>query len=99
MKVNFYTFEEYEDYIQSNPVQVCEALYRSIDEALRTNKEDALMYEIFFENEDYVYEVFLEKDNWTDSLEKCVEIFSNHDKTNLAIDAYELKQVVLDFLK
>ena len=99
MKVNFHTFEEYQDYIQDNPVQVCEALYKSINEALRTNKEDALMFEIFFENQDYVYEVFLEKDNWTDSLERCVEIFSEHNQANLAIDAYELKQVVLDFLK
>lgn len=99
MKVNFHTFEEYQDYIQDNPVQVCEALYKSINEALRTNKEDALMFEIFFENQDYVYEVFLEKENWTDSLERCVEIFSEHNQANLAIDAYELKQVVLDFLK
>ena len=57
------------------------------------------MFEIFFENQDYVYEVFLEKENWTDSLERCVEIFSEHNQANLAIDAYELKQVVLDFLK
>jgi len=99
MKVNFHTFEEYQDYIQDNPVKICEALYQSINEALRTNKEDALMFEIFFENQDYVYEVFLEKENWTDSLERCVEIFSEHNKANLAIDAYELKQVVLDFLK
>ena len=99
MKVNFHTFEEYQDYIQDNPVQVCEALYKSINEAVRTNKEDALMFEIFFENQDYVYEVFLEKENWTDSLERCVEIFSEHNQANLAIDAYELKQVVLDFLK
>ena len=99
MKVNFHTFEEYQDYIQDNPVQVCEALYKSFNEALRTNKEDALMFEIFFENQDYVYEVFLEKENWTDSLERCVEIFSEHNQANLAIDAYELKQVVLDFLK
>jgi len=99
MKVNFHTFEEYQDYIQDNPVQVCEALYKSIDKALRTNEEDALMFEIFFANQDYVYEVFLEKENWTDSLERCVEIFSEHNQANLAIDAYELKQVVLDFLK
>ena len=99
MKVNFHTFEEYQDYIQDNPVQVCEALYKSINEALRTNKEDALMFEIFFENQDYVYEVFLEKENWTYSLERCFEIFSEHNQANLAIDAYELKQVVLDFLK
>ena len=99
MKVNFHTFEEYQDYIQDNPVHVCEALYKSINEALRTNKEDALMFEIFFENQDYVYEVFLEKENWTDSLERCVEIFTKHNKVNLAIDAYELKQVILDFLK
>jgi len=99
MKVNFHTFEEYQDYIQDNPVEVCEALYQSINEALRTNKEDALMFEIFFVNQDYVYEVFLEKENWTDSLERCVEIFSEHDKANLAIEAYELKQVILDFLK
>lgn len=99
MKINFHTFEEYQDYIQDNPVQVCEALYKSIDEALRTNEEDALMFEIFFANQDYVYEVFLEKENWTDSLERCVEIFSEHNQANLAIDAYELKQVVLDFLK
>tara|TARA_B100001093_G_scaffold277390_1_gene265123 strand:- start:1259 stop:1558 length:300 start_codon:yes stop_codon:yes gene_type:complete len=99
MKVNFHTFEEYQDYIQGNPVQVCEALYQSINVALRTNKEDALMFEIFFENQDYVYEVFLEKENWTNSLERCVEIFSEHNKSDLAIEAYELKQVVLDFLK
>ena len=86
MKVNFHTFEEYQDYIQDNPVQVCEALYKSINEALRTNKEDALMFEIFFENQDYVYEVFLEKENWTDSLERCVEIFSEHNQANLAIE-------------
>ena len=98
MKVNFHTFEEYQDYIQNNPVKVCQALYESIDEALRSNNDDALMYEIYFRNQDYVYEVFLEKENWIDSLDRCVEIFSDNNKSNLAIEAYELKKVVLDFL-
>ena len=98
MKVNFHTFEEYQDYIQNNPVNVCQALYESIDEALRSNNDDALMYEIYFRNQDYVYEVFLEKENWIDSLDRCVEIFSDNNKSNLAIEAYELKKVVLDFL-
>jgi len=99
MKVNFNSFEEYTDYIKENGVDICYTIYRSIEKALKENEKEALLFEIFFAGQEFVYEITIDQVDWVDSLTRCVTVFTENNETDKAIDAHELKELVEDLLE
>lgn len=91
MQVNFETFEEYENYIQNNSLEVCKRIKDSIYKSLRLNLDQALLFEIHFKGSNYVYEVRLDNDQWINSLNRCLKVFTGEGASNLAIETFELK--------
>ena len=89
MYLEFDTIKEYESYFKKNKVEVAKTIAKSISEAYDNEKEEAFVFEIGFEgNDQIVYEVSVEKDQWEQSLEACLKIFTDHDENDEAIDTY-----------
>jgi hypothetical protein len=99
MKINFDHFEDYTDYIKDNHVEICTAIFRSIERAIKENEDEALLFEIFFGGQDFVYEVTIDRPDWIGSLDRCIDLFTQHNQADLAIDAHQLKTLVEELLE
>lgn len=98
MKVNFDSFDDYTNYIKENGVDICNAIHKSIERAIKENEDEALLFEIFFAGQEFVYEITIDKPDWIDSLNRCVQVFTDNNESDKAIDAHELKLLLEDLL-
>ena len=99
MKVNFDRFEDYTDYIKDNHVEICWTITRSIEKAVRGNKDEALLFEIYFAGQDFVYEITIDKPDWVDSLTRSIQVFTDNNESDKAIEAYEIQGLVIEVLE
>lgn len=94
MKIDFDSFQDYENFIKEESVEVMKAVSDSIKEAVTYNQESALLFELYFKGGKYAYELTLDRDQWETTLDKCIEVFTKHREPDLAIDTYYLKEMV-----
>jgi len=98
MKVNFRNVDEFTNFVKDNKVDISNAIYRSIEKAVKENQKEALLFEIHFMGQEFLYEITIDQPDWIDSLNKSIEVFTNSNESDKAIDAHELKLLVEDLL-
>lgn len=94
MKINFNSFEDYEEFIRTESVEVLQSVLEGIKEAISYNRNTANLFELYFKGSKYFYELTLEREEWIPALDKCIEIFTEKNESDLAIDSYYLKEMV-----
>ena len=99
MKQNFVDLEEYSNYIKTSKVEIATVMYRSIEDAIKSNVKEASVFEIFFEGEEFVYEVTIQQHEWLNTLESCLEIFTEKDSPDNAIEVYELLEIAKELIQ
>ena len=99
MKQNFTDLEEYSDYIKTSKVEIASVMYKSIEKAIKANAKEASVFEIFFEGEEFVYEVTIEQHEWINTLESCLEIFTEKESSDNAIEVYQLLKITKELIQ
>jgi hypothetical protein len=99
MKQNFADLEEYSDYIKTSKVQIATVMYKGIEKAMKVNAKEASVFEIFFEGEEFVYEVTIEQNEWINTLKSCLEIFTEKDSPDNAIEVYQLLEIAKELIQ
>ena len=99
MKQNFTDLEEYSNYIKTSKIEIATVMYKSIEEAIKANTKTASVFEIFFEGEEYVYEVTIEQHEWINTLESCLEIFTEKESPDNAIEVYQLLEIAKELIQ
>lgn len=96
MYLEFESLKEYENYFTKNKLEVARTIAQGISKAHESEKEEALIFEIGFENSDQiVYEVSVEKKEWIRSLDACLDIFTKEEDSDNAIDTFLIKKKLL----
>lgn len=98
MKVTFNSLEEYEEFVKTESVEVLKSVLEGIKEAVSYNKQEAELFELFFKGSKYSYKLTLERGEWIQALDKCIEIFTDKKESDLAIDSYYLKEIVQEII-
>lgn len=99
MKQNFTDLEEYSNYIKTSKIEIATVMYKSIEEAIKINAKEASVFEIFFEGEEFVYEVNIEQHEWINTLESCLEIFTEKESPDNAIEVYQLLEIAKELIQ
>lgn len=99
MKQNFADLEEYSNYIKTSKIEIATVMYKSIEEAIKANAKEASVFEIFFEGEEFVYEVTIEQHEWINTLESCLEIFTEKESPDNAIEVYQLLEIAKELIQ
>jgi len=88
------TSEDYLDFFRDRKVEVTNAICNGIEVAFETQQDVANVFEVDFIDSLSVYEVSIDKKDWSDTLTSCMNIFQEHNESDMAIDAYMLKKKV-----
>ena len=99
MKQHFADLEEYSNYIKTSKVEIATVMFKSIEEAIKVNAKSASVFEIFFEGEEFVYEVTIEQHEWINTLESCLEIFTEKESPDNAIEVYQLLEIAKELIQ
>lgn len=99
MKQTFEDLEEYSNYIKNEKVAVATTIFDGIEKAIKNNHKEASIFEIYFDNEEYVYDISVEKEEWIKTLESCLDIFTENEVSNKAIEAFQLLEVARELFK
>lgn len=99
MKQHFADLEEYSNYIKTSKVEIATVMYKSVEEAIKANAKEASVFEIFFEGEEFVYEVTIEQHEWINTLESCLEIFTEKESPDNAIEVYQLLEIAKELIQ
>lgn len=96
MYLEFESLTEYERYFTKNKSTIARTIAEGIDKAYESEKEEALIFEIGFENSDQiVYEVSVERGEWVRTLDACLDIFTKEEDSDGAIDTFLIKKKLL----
>lgn len=93
-KIN--TAEEYTEFLEKNKTEFYSLLVQGVQVALENESQKGLVCTVLVNEGRDIYDIFIEKEDWVQSLEKCLEYFSQNNEADLAIDAYQLLQKVLE---
>lgn len=99
MKQNFADLEEYSEYIKTSKVEIATVMYKGIEKAMKANAKEASVFEIFFDGEEFVYEITIGHDEWINTLESCLDIFTKEDSPDNAIEVYQLLEIAKELIQ
>ncbi len=87
------TLQDFDKLVKQNTEEVSVRIVESIAEALENNKEEAVVFQVSFVYTMDTHEVYYEKENWKELLEKIIqELKVNEKYSNTVIDAFNILQ-------
>jgi hypothetical protein len=90
VKLHFESPQEFETLFSNNNIKVTNAIVKSIQEAMTSRKNTALLFEITFEEHDNLYEISLPQSQWSTALQSCLDHYHRLDMADQAIDTWKL---------
>jgi hypothetical protein len=86
----FETIEDFEEFAENARDRICSCILFSLDRAFEDKEEDTVLFDVSVKQDINIYEIFLNKAEWVTALNSCIEVFTNSNMSDEAIDAYLL---------
>lgn len=97
MILEFDSLTEYEEYFRLNKLQISREIVKSIEDSFEKNFSEAIPFKIVFSNiREILYEISVGKEDWVDSIDACMKIFTDLEASDDAIDAYFVKKKLIN---
>jgi len=93
-KIKFKNTDEFERVFKQQDQEITDSIYESIEEASQLKKRTANLFEISFENVEVVYNISLPLSQWETALQTCLDLYTNSNEPDKAIDTYLLMKRV-----
>jgi uncharacterized NAD-dependent epimerase/dehydratase family protein len=100
-KMKRYTFDEVTDFnifFDGDNPEVPDAITEGIKKAIEKGKDVAEVFEVGFAEEDDFFEISLEKGEWPQALNACMNKYEEAGRYDDVIEAYELLKKATDLL-
>lgn len=89
-KLTFKSGEEFQQAFRSKDVDITDSIVASIEEAMANGHKTAKLFEITFEEHDYLYEISLPQSQWVSALQSCLDLYHELGLADPAIDTWKL---------
>lgn len=86
--------DEYREFFEQNKPEFYSRLVESIQEAIESKKSKGYVCTIVTNKGRDLYDIDVFKEDWKETLDKCLEYFVENDYYDHAIDTYEVLQKV-----
>lgn len=89
--LNFKTVDEFEDFTENARDEICSCILLSLQEAFELQEvEPVVLFEVDIDEDVNTYEIYLHRDEWVTALSGCLEVLTERNRSDEAIDAYLL---------
>jgi len=89
-KLQIESLKELENIFRERSVDMTNNIREGIEEAMKSKKRTAILFEIFMDGMDTSFEISLSKKEWIIALENCLKHYSEWEMGDEAIDTYLL---------
>lgn len=100
-KMKRFTFDEvteFDTFFSGDNPEITDAIIEGIGKAIEEGLEEAELFELGFDEEDDFYTVSLEKGEWPQALNACMNKYEDSERYDDVLDAYELLKKATDLL-
>lgn len=95
-KFSFENASQFESLFESKELQILNSIVQGIEQAMRSNKECADLFELEDENSEYTYMITLERTGWKTALDSCLKKYEQNEMWDATIDTYKLIEELND---
>lgn len=89
--LNFKTVDEFEDFTENARDEICSCILLSLQEAFELQEvEPVVLFEVDIDEDINTYEIYLHRDEWVTALSGCLDVLTERNRNDEAIDAYLL---------
>lgn len=88
----FETVEEFEEFAENARDKICSCILFSLGKAFEEGENDPIIFDVTVRHDTNIYEIFLNKSEWITGLTTCIEVFTDRNLPDEAIDTYLLIQ-------
>jgi len=88
----FETIEDFEEFAENARDKICSCILFSLTKAFEEKENDPILFDVTVRDDINVYEIFLNRSEWITGLTSCIEVFTQSNLADQAIDAYLLVQ-------
>ena len=88
--LHFKNTDEFEILFKSKTLKVTDTIVSGIEKAMKENKKTAELFELTFEGNDTMYEVSLNKSEWKNALENCLDHYHQLELADQQIETWKL---------
>jgi hypothetical protein len=89
-KLEIESLQELESIFRERSVDMTNNIREGIEEAMKSKKRTAILFEIFMDGMETSFEISLSKREWITALENCLKHYSEWEMGDEAIDTYLL---------
>ena len=89
-KFEFKDKEEFIEFLSDKTPKMTVLIFNAINQAIKSKKKSADLFEVSFETGDTCFEISLPKSQWETALTSCLKHFEDFEMSDDAIDAYLL---------
>ena len=90
VKLHFKNTDKFEILFRSKTLKVTDAIVSGIEKAMQANKKQANLFEITFEEIETAYEISLNRSEWTNALENCLDHYHSLELADQQIETWKL---------
>jgi hypothetical protein len=90
----FDTVEDFEEFAENAREEICSCILFSLQKGYEDQEEDTILFDVTLKEDINIYEIFLNRAEWTTALDSCIEVFTDRNMSDEAIDAYLLRQKI-----
>ena len=90
VKLHFNNPEQFETLFTKKTTKVTNGIVSGIEDAMKSNKRTAPLFEITFEEHDNLYEISLPQSEWPTALQSCLDFYHEKELSDQAIDTWKL---------
>ena len=95
-KLQIESLDELEGIFREKSVDMTNNIKEGIEEAMKSKKKTALLFEIELEGMDTSFEISLTSKEWVTALENCLKHYGEWEMSDEAIDTYLLIKELKD---
>jgi len=89
--LNFKTVDEFEDFTENARDEICSCILLSLQEAFELQEvEPVVLFEVDIDEDINTYEIYLHRNEWVTALSGCLDVLTERNRNDEAIDAYLL---------
>ena len=90
VKLHFKNTDKFEILFRSKTLKVTDAIVLGIEKAMLANIKQANLFEITFEDVETAYEISLNRSEWTNALENCLDHYHSLEMADQQIETWKL---------
>jgi hypothetical protein len=89
--LNFKTVDEFEDFTENARDEICSCILLSLQEAFELEEtEPVVLFEVDIDEDINTYDIYLHRNEWVTALSGCLDVFTEYNRGDDAIDTYLL---------